>query len=173
MNKTVITVLGLFFLGLFSGCAPVTKQEQTLEAPILSHLNISQKKVYIQSTKNSLRTYRRLAEDLGQRQKPKSFNALGRETDKFIQTYVVPIMEDAEATSNLETKLDVAKLQLLSGFVYAELGEKAKTRNCLARIADNFGSDASIMSATLGEPDLGYATFSDGVGALKQMLTHI
>lgn len=171
MNKRFFVMVSMCLCVIFAGCTPVPKQEQWPDTPILSHLNISQKKVYIHSIKNSLSSYRRLAEDLGQREKPESFIQLGQESDKFVQMYVVPITEDADAASNLETKLDVAKLQLLSGLTYADLGMASKAKQCFARISEKYGSDASIMSATLGEPDLGYATFGDGVSALKQILS--
>jgi hypothetical protein len=168
MKIRIFTLSVLCFYLFLAGCAPTSKQNPWPDAPVLGHLDISQKKTYIQSVKNSLRTYRLLAEDLGQRQKPESFSALGAEADKFIHLYVLPIVDDPEASSHIETKLDIAKLQLISGYTYAELDMIPMAKQQHEQITNDFGSDLSIMDATLGEPGLNHATIGDGVNGLKQ-----
>lgn len=171
MKKRVFALGSIFLISLLSGCAPAPQQDQSAVPPVLTHLDLSQKKVYIQKTKSSLRTYRELAEDLAQRQKPESFAVLGMETNNYIQLFVVPIIEDPEAIRNIETKLEIAKLQLLTGYIYLELDMVPMAEQYLDRMATDFGSDPSVLNATLGEPDLSYATIGDGVGALTQMVS--
>ncbi|MBE0599102.1 MAG: hypothetical protein IH614_17795 [Desulfuromonadales bacterium] len=136
---------------------------------VVGHMQIAKKQEYIQNTKATLKNFQASARDLRARNKPLILEELSGEVHRYIRLRVVPIVNDFEAENNLETRLEIAKLQLLSGLVYFELGEVRKVRQLL-REMDRRYQDPSFLSSAIDSQDIGFSTIGEGMQALRGRL---
>jgi len=157
-------------LGVLSGCLGTPGYSGNggvaSEPAVIAHLDIRKKKIFIESVWKTLKTFERSATDAARRKKPGLDKTLAREMDVYFRNYVNPILDDTEAVGHLETKLDVAKVHLLSGLVFAHLGEPSPARRLLKRFDERYGSDPSFLSSTLDYETTGFGSLSEGRDAL-------
>ena len=145
----------------------------TTQAPsqiALTHADIAKKKQYIGSVKDTLMNFRLIASDTTRRENELFIKETGREANSFVKTYVEPIINDPEAVRNLETKAEIAKLQLLSASLYYELSGYFQAKFYLERLSERYQSDF-LSSVTVDEMQMGYSTLSEAIAGLQKKIT--
>jgi len=166
----------LLFLIPFSftlhGCLSTSGYDRKIagcsEPVVIGHLDIRKKKTYVENTWKTLKTFERSATDAAKREKPGLQGTLSREMAAYFEYFVEPILKDDKAVGHLETKLDVAKVHLLSGIVFAHLGETSPARKLLKRFDERYGNDPSFLSATLDYETTGFGSLAEGRNALAK-----
>ena len=171
MKKTtvLISLLLLFFVGCVPVEEPVSGRLEVRPA-IVAHMDMAQKKLYIANVKGSLKGLLQSADDVSRRKKPQSMSQLRIEGDKFIRAYVVPILSDKEAMEGLDTRLEVAKLYLLTSRFYLETDASEQSRMYLSRLERSFGDNNIFMNAGFDRSDIGCGTLQEGVAELRKEL---
>ncbi len=159
--------LALFLLACFcAGCATALPPPPTPVA--VGHLDMTQKEAYIARTGTTLQTFHSAAADLRSRSLSAPLQELGENFDRYVAMQVAPIVEDAEARSNLATRMELAGLQLLCGLVYIELGDHHRIEAILAQMED-YGTDTGILNSPLAG-DIGITRIEDGLKRLRESL---
>lgn len=171
--KMINVLIPLLFLAV-AGCVP--REEQVsgrleVRPAIVGHMDMSQKQLYLANVKGSLKGLLQSAEDVSARKKPQAMAQLRTEGDKFIRGYIEPILVDKQALENLDTRLEVAKLYLLTARFYLQTEVPEQTRRYLTRIETNFGKNNIFMNASFDRSDIGYGTLQEGVAALRKELS--
>jgi len=171
--KKTIVLLSLLFLTA-AGCVP--REEQVsgrleVRPAIVAHMDMAQKQLYLANVKGSLKGLMQSAEDVSIRKKPQAMAQLRTEGDKFIRCYVEPILVDKQALENLDARLEVAKLYLLTARFYLQTEVPEQTRRYLTRVEKTFGDNNIFMNAGFDRSDIGYGTLQEGVAALRKELS--
>ena len=143
---------------------------QSLSHIALTHADIAKKKNYISSVKDTLMNFCLIARDTTRRENELFIKEIGREANSFVKIYVEPIINDSEAVRNLETKSEIAKLQLLSASLYFELGGYFQAKFYLERLSGQYESDF-LSSVTMDhQMHLGFSTVADGITDLQKRI---
>lgn len=172
MRKTTVLLctLLLAIAGCVPGEKPVTGRLEVRPA-IVAHMDMAQKKLYLGNVKSSLKGMLQTAEDISRRKKQQSLAQLRIEGDKFIRAYVVPILADKEATEGIDTRLEVAKLYLLTSRFYLETEAPEQSRMYLSRFERDFGDNKIFMNASFDRSDIGCSSLQEGVADLRKELS--
>jgi hypothetical protein len=165
-GRTLAAAICVLF---FVGCGTVPFDPQPRPAAV-AHLDIVQKQEYIQSTKTTLKTFLLSARDLRSRGRASSVRELADRFDRFVSLQVVPIVHDFEADDSLSTRLEIAKLQLLCGLTYGELGENRKALELLEEMKRRYGGNPGIMGAPINQGDFGAASLETSLELLEAKL---
>lgn len=171
--KNITTLISFCFLVTFIGCVPTEEPVSgrlEVRPAIVAHMDMAQKKLYVTNVKGSLKVLLQSAEDVARRKKPQAMAQLRIEGDKFIRGYVAPILLDREAVENLDTRLEVAKLFLLTSRFYLKTDSPEQSRMYLSRLEKNFGDNNIFMNAGFDRSDIGCGTMQEGVTALRKDL---
>lgn len=177
MRKSVL-FLGLAVLVLaLSGCCACNKSDWP-EAPVLGHMSIPQKKLYLDNVRQNLKVFRQTAKELDshqrltpeEEQKPCSGQGFRCEVQKYIELYAMPIIQDPEAQENVETRLSVAKVNLLSAYVYEETGQDNRARSLLKLFLKRYKKDASVQNAVVDPAEMGFSRLAEGAAELEAKL---
>lgn len=134
----------------------------------VSHMNVANKQAHIDSAKATLKIFQASAQDLRTRDKPFDQQRLAEEVKRFIRLQVKPIVEDFEAGNTLQTRLEIAKLQLLSGLVYLELDEQWQLNKVLRDMERRYADQPDVFSAAIDRRDVGFGTIGDGMRSLEE-----
>lgn len=138
---------------------------------ILTHADIMKKKAYIQNTKKILKLFLIIADDTGKRKKFLNIgDVIEREAMKYIEIYVKAIVNDSEAINHIETKLEIAKLHLLTAILYFHIAQYDQAQNYLNLIHKRYGSDMALLGTTIDQSDVGCSTISEGVKKLQDRI---
>lgn len=148
---------------LLSGCA----SEPPPPPAVVSYLDIDQKQAYLQNAMETLKIFHDAAVDLRIRRKSVAREELAKEVDFYVKTQIDPIMRDFEANSHLETRLEVAELQLLCGLVYLELQEYKEVRSLLKNMKRRYGDNPEILSAAIDSRYIDFRNLEDGMRVLN------
>lgn len=179
MKKTFLLVAGIVVL-LMSGCCACNKADWP-EQPVLGHLNTGQKNQYLANVKQNLINFRTTAVDLQSHQPPRPVDeepagcrreGFHCEVIRYVEVYVMPILNDAEALQNLETRLEVAKVNLLSAYALYETGSYGKARKLLKLYDKRYRKDVSIETAMVDRREMEFATLGEGAGVLRTRLAN-
>ncbi len=138
---------------------------------VVTPMNIVKKQEYIHGTKMTLKNFQTAAIDLGSRRKPVARRELTEEVERYIEMQVEPIVNDFEAGNNLETRLEIGKLQLLCALVYLELAEYREARQMLGEMTRRYGDNPGFLNAAIDRNDIGFGNLEDGMRALKERLS--
>jgi hypothetical protein len=152
-----------------AGCGAVPFDPQPRPVAV-AQLDIARKQEYIQGTKATLKTFLVSARDLRSRDQDLSLREFAHRFDRFVALQVVPIIDDAEAQNSLSTRLEIAKLQLLCGLTYFELGETRRAGELLADMQEHYGGNLALLYAPLDRGDIGVATLASGLQLLEGKL---
>jgi hypothetical protein len=165
-----ISITVALFLVLSCGCS-VSQRENNLKPAVVGHMDMSRKKDYILNNKETLKNFLVTAQDITTRQKPLVLQELSVEAKKYIEAYVDPIVADFEADKNLETRLEIAKLELLSGLLYAELSAYREARDSLSQMTKRYSKDSTFLNGSIDPNDIGYGSLDEGMQALKEKIS--
>lgn len=138
---------------------------------ILPYRDIKKKKKYIRSTKKNLKLFALIADNANKREEATgSRKELCREAKKYIEIYVKPILNDSEAIQHLETKLEIAKLHLLTVILYFDLALYNQAQDYLNLINRRYGNDLAFLGTTIDQTDIGFSTLAEGVKDLQKKI---
>lgn len=169
MTRYVRSLGAILFFAFCAGCGTVPFDPQPRAAAV-AHLDIVRKQEYIQGTKATLKTFLVSARDLSSRDQHVSLRELADRFSRFVTLQVDPIVGDFEAENSLSTRLEIAKLQLLCGLAYYELGENRRARDLLEQMKQRYGGNAGIMGAPIDRSDIGVASLERGLELLEEKL---
>ena len=97
----------------------------------------------------------------------KQIEEIGQEANKYIKMYVEPIIFDHNAIENLETKAEIAKLHLLSAFLYFDLAGYYQSSYYLNRLNGRFGTEY-LSTITTEHRDYDFNTLAEGIEDLER-----
>jgi len=137
---------------------------------ILTHADIEKKKVYIQKADEALKHFYLVACDTRKRGNISSLNELGREANRYVKIYVEPILNDAGAIENMETRAEVAKLYLVTASLYYELAGYYQAKYYLTELTERFGK-AFLLGITTDNKESGYSTVAEGIEYLERRIS--
>ena len=155
-----------FVFALFCGCA--SDPPRTPE--VVSYLDVSKKQEYIQNAMSTLKTFHDAAIDLRSRSKPEAQKVLAEEVEHYIDVRVKPIIGDFEANHNLQTRLQIAEMQLLCGLVYLELKEYDEVQVVLKKMKKRYGQSPEILNAAIDRKYVAFRNIEDGMRILNERL---
>ncbi len=179
MKKNILLLVGLSVL-LLSGCC-VCNRADWPESPTLDHMNTVQKTQYLVNVKQTLINFRTTAVDLQGHQPPRQAaekpadcqrEGFHCEVVRYVEVYAMPILNDAEALLNLETRLEVAKINLLSAYALYETGSNHQARSLLKLYEKQYRKDVSIETAMVDSRDMEFATLGEAARNLRTKLTN-
>jgi hypothetical protein len=179
MKKAVLLLasISLLFLSGCCGCNSANWPEQT----VVDHLNTVQKAKYLSEVKQTLINFRTTAADLQHHQPPRAAaekqavcheGGFHCEVMRYVETYAKPILNDTEALQNLETRLEVAKVNLLGAYALYETGSHDKARRLLKMFDERYRKDVAIETAMLNSNEMEFATLGEGVRKLRAKLSN-
>ncbi len=166
MGRCLRIVIVVFCATLAAGCAAPLGERSDAS----SHLPIGKKHEFILHSKATLKNFQNTAIDLRSRRKPQVLHEFAGEVKNYMEVQVEPIVIDSEAGQNLETRLEIAKLQLLAGMVYVELTEYRQARQLLEAMETRYGNQAEILTASLDRNDIGFASLEAGLQNMKERI---
>jgi hypothetical protein len=169
MTRYALTLAAVTFAAFCVGCSTVPFDPQPRPATV-AHLDIVQKQQYIQGTKTTLNTFLVSARDLRSRNRDVSLRELADRFGRYVTLQVEPIIADFEADNSLSTRLEIAKLQLLCGLTYCELGDNRKARDLLEEMKERYGGNPGIMGAPIDRGDFGIDSLEMGLELLEVKL---
>lgn len=177
MRKSLLLLALAALVLALSGCCACNTADWP-DAPIVGHMSIPQKKTYLENVRQNLKVFRLTAKELDshrrmtpeEAQKPCAGQGFRCEVQKYIELYAVPIMQDAEARQNVETRLSVAKVNLLSAYVYDETGQPGPARKLLKRFLKHYKKDPSVLNAVVDPAEMGFSSLAEGAAKLEAKL---
>lgn len=177
MRKTGLFLLLAVLVLAMSGCCPCNRSEWP-DAPVIGHMSIAQKKIYLENVRKNLKVFRLTAKELDshrrmtpeQAEKPCSGRGFRCEVQKYVELYAMPVLQDPEALENVETRLSVAKVNLLSAYIYEETGQDGRARKLLKLFKKRFAKDSSIQNAVVDPAEMGFSRLADGAAELEAKL---
>lgn len=155
--------------GLDDGTSRYYYTTQSPSPIALTHADIAKKKLYISRVKETLMNFCLIARDTSRRENELFIKEIGRESNSFVKNYVEPIINDSEAVRNLETKAEIAKLQLLSASLYFELAGYFQAKFYLERLSGQYEIDF-LSSVTMDQMHTGYSTVAEGITELQKKI---
>lgn len=179
MKKITLLMVGLSAL-LLSGCCACNRADWP-EQPVLGHMNTAQKIQYLANAKQTLVNFRTTSVDLQNHQPPRQPDeepadcqreGFHCEVARYVEVYAMPILNDAEALQNLETRLEVAKVNLLSAYALYETGSHGQARSLLKMYDKRYRKDVSIETAMVDSRDMEFGTLGEAARNLRTKLTN-
>jgi hypothetical protein len=177
MRKKSLFLASAVLILALSGCCACNKADWP-KAPVLGHMSVPQKKIYLENVRQNLKVFRLTAAELAihqrmtpeEAQKPCAGMGFRCEVQKYIELYAMPIIQDAEAQENLETRLEVAKVTLLSAYVFEETGQDNRAMKFLKLFKKRYKKDASIQNAVVDPSEMGFSRLAEGAASLESKL---
>ena len=177
MKKSILLLMGAVLL-FVSGCS-VCNRADWPESPALGHMNVPQKIQYLANVKQTLINFRTTAVDLPSHQPPcpadeeqgschrEGFHC---EVARYVDVYAMPILNDAEALQNLETRLEVATVNLLGAYAFYETGSYSQARRLLKMYDKRYREDVSIQDALVDSRTMEFASLGEAARKLRAKL---
>jgi hypothetical protein len=184
----IITASFLFFAGCGYDLVLVPKQQNddtpktsdlklknyypnsAINPIVLTHADFYKKKAYILNTKIAVEQFRLFAHDTRKFEDNLKTEELGREANKYIKMYVDPIIHDNEVIENPETKAEIAKLYLLSAWLYYDLARPYQAKYYLDWLNGRFGGEY-LSAVTTEQGDDGFITLAEGIEKLRKKIS--
>jgi hypothetical protein len=170
----LIVVCLLLFL---SGCCSCNRADWP-DSPALGHMNVSQKMLYMENVQDTLAAFRTAFKDIESHVPEPSAESPSSCEDrqfpcevwKFVEIYAMPIISDQGALSDPQTRLDVARINLLSAYALYESRHYGQARKLVGLFEKQYGEDSAVLSALVESGEMEFATLGEGLKALKRKL---
>jgi hypothetical protein len=94
------------------------------------------------------------------------------EVARYIEVYAMPILNDGEALQNLETRLEVAKVNILSAYALYETGSYSQARRLLKMYDKHYSKDVSIRMAMIDSREMEFSTLGKAAQNLRPKLSN-
>jgi hypothetical protein len=169
-------LVGALFL-LLAGCCGCNRTNWPA-SPALGHMEVSQKLAYMDNVRQTLTVFRTSLHDIEQHTPEISpeeepvcdENQFSCEVYKYVEVYAMPIIMDEGARTNLQTRREVAQINLLSAYAFYQIQQYRKARSLVQLFENQYGEDPSILNSPVDSGDMGYSTFGEGLRLLKRKL---
>lgn len=145
-------------------------ENTTVEPISLSHTDFSRKKAFVKNAKNTLKQFRLIVEENRKLSKAYSVEELGYEAYRYIETYVRPLLKDAQVNQSPETRLDMAVIHILCAYLYTDLMLYNESEMYLELFERQYGRDGQILTQNIDQTDTGFATLAESIQYLEEML---
>ncbi len=173
-------LLGCIFVCLLlflSGCCSCNREDWP-DPPVLDHMNVSQKTMYMENVRQTLAVFRTTFRDIENHapepspDEPPSCEdkRFPCEVFKYVEVYAMPIISDQGALSNPQTRLEVAKINLLSAYALYESRHYGQARKLVGLFEKQYGEDSAVLSALVESGEMEFATLGEGLKVLKRKL---
>jgi len=150
---------------------PMDYHTMALQNPIiLTRMNIKKKKAYIHNATQTLKRFREVISNMQSRGKTLSMDELSRESHKYMEVYVKPLINDPEANENSELKIETATLYLLCAFLYVDIAGFDKGTQYLNLIQTRYGKDSYVHKIRIDQKDVGFSTLDQGIMELQKRI---
>jgi hypothetical protein len=178
MKRSGLFLVTAVLLLTVSGCCTCNRADWP-QAPTIGHMSIAQKKAYLANVRQNLAVFRLTAGELEAHRRMENpaetedacpGQGFRCEAEKYIELYAMPIINDAQAGDNVETRLEVAKVNLLSAYVYYETEQSGKAAKLLRLFKKRYQRDTAVLNAVVDPGEMGFARLSDGVSELETKL---
>jgi hypothetical protein len=178
MKRSGIFLVTAVLLLAVSGCCTCNRADWP-QAPTIAHMSIAQKKIYLGHVGQNLAVFRRTSDEMEKHRHAENpaeaqdacpGQDFRCEAEKYLELYAMPIINDAQAGENVETRLEVAKVTLLSAYVYYQTGQTGKASKLLHLFKKRYKRDAAVLSAVVDPGEMGFSRLSDGVRELEVKL---
>ncbi|MEZ4599163.1 MAG: hypothetical protein R2940_05175 [Syntrophotaleaceae bacterium] len=173
--------LGLIFLSvlfmLLAGCCGCNRSNWPA-SPELGHMDLDQKQVYMDNVRQNLTVFQASFDDI-ERQTPEispddqpicDENQYSCEVYRYVETYAMPIISDETARTNLQTRREVAQINLLSAYALYQAQQFGRAKSLVKMFEKQYGEDPSILNSPVDSNELGFSTFGEGLRLLKRKL---
>jgi hypothetical protein len=160
-----------------SGCCACNRAEWP-DPPVVDHMSVSQKVAYMENVRQTLVVFRTTLADIGKHEpeplpdEPPTCEdqRFPCEVLKYVEVYAMPIVFDQGALANPQTRLEVARINLLSAYALYESEHYGKARKLVRLFEKQYGEDAAVLGALDQTGDMGFATLGEGLKTLKRKL---
>lgn len=177
MRKITLYLTVTVLAAALSGCCACNKADWPQE-PILGHMSVPQKKAYLKNVRQNLKVFRLTAKELDthrrltpqEAQSPCEGQEFRCEVQKYIEVYAMPVIQDDEAREHVETRLEVAKVNLLSAYAYEETGQHRRARNLLRIFNKRYKTDPATQNAVVDPTEMGFSRLAEGASKLEAKL---
>lgn len=167
MNRVFWALAASALVLLACGCRPAFNPPP--RPAQISHMDVATKLTRIDNVASTLKIFLDTGRDLRSRAKRQELRRLTAEADRYIELQVRPIIHDFEASANLTTRLEIAKLQLLTGLVYLELdNQEWKLYQWLSAMEHRYADQPDVLNATIDRTVFGYDTIAAGLRGLEE-----
>lgn len=164
-------ILSLFCF-LFA-CSAKNIQKNVFSTSTLTmpyYVTIGTKQEYIKYTRNNLKAYRSAILNIKNYHPKYAIKELAGETQIYVERYVNPVLLDPDLQSNVETKLEVAKLHFLIATLYFEVGDYGQAEQYLEFFHERYDKDEHLLDIIIDSADIGYPTLGEGIRQLEEKL---
>jgi hypothetical protein len=141
-------------------------------------MNVSQKMLYMENVKQTLAVFRTAFNDIEDHASEPSSDAppscedkrFPCEVYKYVEIYAMPIISDQAAMSDPQTRLEVARINLLSAYALYESRHYGRARILLGLFEKQYGEDSAVLSTPVESEEVEFPTLGEGLKALKRKL---
>ena len=169
INK--VTIFILILSTFFISCASRNVQERDFifSSPVMPrNIDIKTKQKYIKHIGHVLTIFNKVVSNTKNYHPNSNYQDLTYELDRYVNIYVSPILTDHSLDSDLETKLEIAKLYLVIISLYHDIGDNWQAGEYLKLFHSRYENDKHMFDMTLNPMDIGYPTVGEGVRELEK-----
>ena len=150
---------------------PIDYHTLALQNPIiLTRMDIKKKKAYIHNATQTLKRFRRIIGDMRSRGNTLSMDELSRESHKYMEAYVKPLITDPEANENPALKIETATLYLLCAFLYVDIAGFDRGTQYLNLIKTRYGENSYLHKIRVDQKNVGFSTLHQGIMELQKRM---
>jgi hypothetical protein len=160
----------MILLLLLSGC---TTQEIVYAPPytlpkqiIPANIDIKAKRENMRDVKHTLMLYNKLVDSIKIYHPKSNLDIFADELDKYIETYVNPVINDYHLSKNSETSAEIAKMYLIITSLYYKIDEDKHAREYIKLFQRRYGDNKNFFDLTLSSTDIAYSTLGEGMAEL-------
>ena len=171
VRKVAVFVLAVSSFLCSCASSDVKEPQFALTSPIMpKHVDIKVKQQYIKDTRHVLTLFHKVTLDTKIYHPQFNFQELSIEIDKYINTFVEPMLTDSDLYSSVETKVELAKLYLVIIALYLDIGDKWQAREYLESFHNRYEKDKHLYDMSVNSMDIGYFTLGEGIRELEKRL---
>jgi hypothetical protein len=177
MKTNLPGLLAVCLLLFLSGCCSCNRADWP-DPPALDHMNVSQKMLYMENVRQTLAVFRDAFNDIENHAPEPSPDAppsceekrFPCEVYKYVEVYAMPIISDQGALSDPQTRLEVARINLLSAYALYESRHYGRARKLLGLFEKQYGEDPAVLSTPVESGGVEFPTLGEGLKTLKRKL---
>ena len=165
----------ILFLLVFGCSSKEIVYEPTYALPkqtIPANIDIKAKRKHMYNLQHTLLLYNVLIDNIKYYHPKSNLDSLASELDKYINTYVEPLLIDYDLTKNNETSVEIAKFYLILASIYYKLDENKQVRKYINLFHTRYGENKDYFDLTLNSTNLGYSTLGDGMRELAEKVDY-
>lgn len=174
IDKSPYKIIILFLL-VFGCTSREIVYEPTYALPkqtIPANIDIQAKRKHMHNLQSTLLLYNTLIDNIKLYHPKSNLNSLATELDKYINTYVEPLLIDYDLTKSNETSAEIAKLYLILASLYYKLDDKNQVRKYIRLFQTRYGENKDYFDLTMNSTNIGYSTLGEGIRELAEKVDY-